>query len=488
MRKAMPDQFTILPRPGALARNFSKLFSVLTVFVIAAFLAIANGEMALAASNGPVAGQESTSRAITLGLNKSIVIDLPRDVKDVLVSNPAKADAVMRTSRRVYVIGREIGQTNIFFFDAAGRNIMSLELQVERDMATLRLMLKRLLPDANIKVDSLNENVILTGTAPNPSASSRAADLAGRFVGDAEKVLNMLSIQDNQQVMIKVVIAEMERTATKQFGVDIDAVVRAGSATFNLISANAFSLTGAALSSGFLGGAGSRGDLDIAAVIRALERQGLVKTLAEPTLTAISGESASFLAGGEFPIPVGSDEDGITIEYKPFGVALAFTPIVLSSGRISLRIKTEVSETTTDGAFSIASSSSASTVSIPGLSVRRAETTVELPSGGTLAIAGLIKDETRQSLDGVAGVKDLPILGALFRSQEFQNAETELVVLITPYLVSPAHRDEFALPTEGFTQPPDLRAIILGRLNEVYGVRGAQPTGNYRGQYGFIVD
>lgn len=464
-----------------------------TVFVLMTMLSVAipsflSGHDAVAADSNPIQDQGLLGEVITLGLNKSIVIDLPRDVKDVLVSNPAKADAVMRTSRRVYIIGREMGQTNIFFFDHSGENIMSLELKVERDMAALRTMFRRLIPDANIKVDSINENVVLTGTVPNPAASSRAADLAGRFAGDPKKVMNMLAIQDNQQVMIKVVIAEMARETTKQFGVDVNAAIRAGSATFNLVTQNPFSLTGAALSGTALAGAVSTSGLDISSVVRALERQGLLKTLAEPTLSAISGESASFLAGGEFPIPVGSDQNGITIEYKPFGVALAFTPVVLSSGRISLRIKTEVSETTTDGSFALGNSNSNAIINIPGLSVRRAETTVELPTGGTLAIAGLIKEETRQSLDGVAGIKDLPVLGALFRSQEFQNSETELVVLITPYMVEPARREEFALPTDGFTQPPDLKSVILGRLNEVYGVRGAEPSGNYQGQYGFIVE
>ena len=441
-----------------------------------------------AANQAPISGENLNPEVVSLGLNKSMVIDLPRDVKDVLVSNPAKADAIMRTSRRAYIIGREVGETNIFFFDNNGQHILSLELQIDRDLAGLRSMLRRLIPDANISVDSINENIVLTGTAPNPAASGRAADLAGRFAGDPEKVLNMLAIQDNQQVMIKVVIAEMERESTKQFGVDIDAVIRAGSATFNLVSQNPFSLTGTPLASSLAGTALRSGNVDIDAAVRAMERNGSLRTLAEPTLSAISGESASFLAGGEFPIPVGSDENGVTIEYKPFGVALAFTPIVLSSGRISLRIKTEVSETTTDGSFSLGSGNTNAIVSVPGLAVRRAETTVELPSGGTLAIAGLIKDETRQSVDGIAGIKDLPILGALFRSQEFKNSESELVVLITPYLVQPAHRDDFALPTDGFTQPPDLKSIILGRLNEVYGVRGAQPSGNYQGQYGFIVD
>ncbi len=439
-------------------------------------------------SSAPISELDLAPEVINLGLNKSIVIDLPRAAKDVLVSNPDKADAIMRTPYRAYVIGQEIGQTNIFFFDEQGNQIVSLELVIERDLTALRGMMNRLLPGTNINIDTINENIILTGTVSSQAEAGRAADIAGRFAGDPEKVMNMVSIEGMDQVMIKVTIAEMERSTAKQFGIDIDAVIAAGSTTFNLLTANPFSVTGAPLTGANFGANYVSGGDSVRSILRALERQGLLKTLAEPTLTAVSGESASFLAGGEFPVPVGSDDNGITIEYKPFGVSLAFTPVVLSEGRISMRVKTEVSETTTDGAFSIGSANSSATVSIPGLKVRRAETTVEMSSGSSLVIAGLIKEETRQSLNGIPGIKDLPILGGLFRSHEFQNSETELVVIITPYVVEPVQRDQLALPTDGFSQPSDSRAILFGRLNEIYGIAGSSPAGSYQGNAGFIYD
>ncbi len=436
----------------------------------------------------PLTDQNLTPEVVTLGLNKSIVVDLPRPAKDVLVSSPAKADAIMRTPYRAYIIGQEIGQTNIFFFDEGGNQIVSLELIIERDLTALRSMMSRLLPDGNILIDTINENIILTGTVNSQAEAGRAADIAARFAGDPEKVMNMVSIIGRDQVMLKVTIAEMERSVSKQFGVNTSSLIDSGSLAFNILTSNPFSISGSALSGTRLLATYTSGATTIDAAIRALEQQGLIKTLAEPTLTAVSGETASFLAGGEFPIPIGTGDDGVTIEYKPFGVGLAFTPVVLSEGRISLRVKAEVSETTTDGAFSLGTGSNSTSVSVPGLKVRRTETTVEMSSGSSLVVAGLIKEETRQSLNGIPGIKDLPVLGGLFRSQEFQNSETELVIIITPYIVNPVHQSQLALPTDGMSQPSDVRAILFGRLNEVYGVGGASPSGAYQGGAGFIIE
>ena len=250
---------------------------------------------------------------------------------------------------------------------------------------------------------------------------------------------------------------------------------------------NQFSLVGRALTNmgamaGNVGGAcqpptttscvfgGSPSPNNLQGTIQALERVGLVHTLAEPNLTAVSGEAAKFLAGGEFPVPTGRDNQGnVTIEYKPFGVGLAFTPVVLSKGRISLQVSTEVSELTNTGAFTLASSTSGAGLTLPALAVRRTETTVELPSGGTLAIGGLIQQQTKQNMDSLPGVKDLPVLGALFRSRDFQNNETELVVTVTAYLVNPASPAQIAGPDDGFVTPSDLESILLGRLNVQYG-------------------
>jgi len=215
-----------------------------------------------------------------------------------------------------------------------------------------------------------------------------------------------------------------------------------------------------------------------------MERVGVLRTLAEPTLTAITGESAKFLAGGEFPVPTGRDRDGnITIEFKPFGVGLGFTPVVLSGGRISMKVSTEVSELSSQGAVTLG------TISIPALKVRRAETTVELPSGGSLVMAGLIQESLKQTINGFPGIKDVPILGSLFRSRDFQNSETELVVIVTPYIVKSVARDKLVRPDKGFEVASDMETIFMGQLHKIYGVRGRPlPRGAYRGGVGFIIE
>jgi pilus assembly protein CpaC len=215
-----------------------------------------------------------------------------------------------------------------------------------------------------------------------------------------------------------------------------------------------------------------------------MESDGLLRTLAEPTLTAISGETANFLAGGEFPVPVGTDSDnGITIEFKKFGVGLGFTPLVMSEGRISLKISTEVSEPSNEVDVKLGLG-----VEVPGLSVRRAETTVELPSGGSIAMAGLIKDTTRVEFNGTPYLKNLPILGVLFRSRDFQQGQSELVVIVTPYIVDPVNEEQLAMPTDGLVNANERQAILFGRLNRIYGRPGKRPAGTYHGNVGYIVE
>ena len=433
-------------------------------------------------------GANYAPEVIRLGLNKSIVVDLPRAAKDVLVSDPTKADAVMRTPRRAYVIGMNVGQTNIFFFDEAGRQILSLELQIERDLAALNSMYRRLLPGSSIKVDAINENVVLSGSVTSNEDAARAADLAARFAGDPAKVVNMLAVEGKDQVLLKVTIAEVQRSASKQFGINFDALLNQGTdAVFQVISDNPFNVAGKALSSTGAFTQLTPGNHDILANIRLMEQNGLLRTLAEPTLAAISGETASFLAGGEFPIPVGLNDNKITIEFKQFGVSLGFTPVVLSEGRISLKIKTEVSEISNEGAFALGNAVSNTSLAIPSLKVRRAETTVEMPSGGALVIAGLLRDDVAQGLSGLPGAKDMPVLGALFRSRDFQSDQTELVVLVTPYLAEPTSRKNISLPTDRLAPSSDYTANVIGRLNQLYGVQGAEPQGQYQGNYGFVV-
>ncbi|MFZ2467080.1 MAG: type II and III secretion system protein family protein [Parvibaculum sedimenti] len=430
-------------------------------------------------------GTGKTARSVVLGLNKAAIVELPVAARDVLVSDPKVVDAVVRSATRTYLIGLTVGQTNAFFFNDKGQQILDLEIRVERDLTGLRDALRHYFPDAKIDVQAMNDHIVLSGTIDNASDADKARDLAERYVGKSEQVLNMLAVEGKQQVMLKVTVAEMQRNVIKQLGIDLSAIGNIGNLAVKVATDNPFTIQGGQI--GGLSTSGTSltaGNTTIGAALKALEENGLVRTLAEPTLTAISGEGAKFLAGGEFPIPVSKDNQGnITVSYKPFGVGLAFTPVVLSEGRISLKISTEVSELTTSGAIV------AQGMSIPGLNVRRAETTLELPSGGSLVMAGLLSDKTKQNIDGVPGAKDVPILGALFRSRDYQKNETELVVVVTPYIVDPTNRKNIALPTDGFAPASDMDTVLMGRLNATYGANGNAPTDKkLKGPVGFVVD
>jgi len=425
---------------------------------------------------------ESTAavRHVRLGKNKSVIVELPVDVKDVLVSSPKVADAVMRSTRKAFVIGIDVGNTNVFFFDGSGRQVLTLDVSVEHDVAALQSTLRRLVPSGDIQVEGMKDSVVLTGPIANAADAKKATEIAARFVDDEKKVVNMLTVKGGDQVMLKVTVAEVQRSAIKQLGVDLIANVKVGNFRIGGQTNQPFTVTGE-VPSNALGARWFDGLSEIDTTVRALERNGQLKTLAEPTLTAVSGESADFLAGGEFPIPITESDDKITVEYKKYGVGLAFTPVVLSEGRISLRVQTEVSELTNEGAVTLRS------ISIRGLKVRRANTTVELPSGGSMAIAGLMQDDVRQDLNGTPGLMDVPILGTLFKSRDFRAGQTELVIIVTPFIAAHAERSKLARPDDGLEPATDPESILLGRLNRVYG-RGAVPKGVYKGHYGFILD
>lgn len=469
------------------------------------------------------------SRAVRIGRNKSLLVELPVDLRDVMVSSPDIVDAVVQSSSRVHLIAKKIGQSNAFFFDANGEQVLTLEISVEQDTAVLDTLLQRLLPGANIKSEILNDTVILTGTVRTPVDSNRASDIASRFIvatpesdkRDKNKVVNLLSVEGEEQVMLKVVVAEVQRELLKQFGINLAADINAGNFTWSLLTANALPLTTAAglgalpifgvstagdpsdpavacgagqgcvynqgPAANSFGNSGtvsnwSSSDVKLGKAMRALERDGLVRTLAEPNLTAISGEPAKFLAGGEYPIPVKDSNGQTTVTFKEFGVGVAFTPTVLSEGRISLKIESEVSELSNAGAIVLDSTS------IPALKKRQANSTVELPSGGSIALAGLISDDVRQNIDGFPGLKDVPVLGTLFRSRDFIKRETELVVIVTPYLVKPVAPKDLAKPLDGLAESSDLRANFMGHLNRIYGTESVAPAGDLKGDYGFIVE
>ena len=440
-----------------------------------------------ASKDGPV------SKRITMWLDKAEIVELDTETHDVLVSNPDIVNAVVRSPRRIFLLATKSGQTNAFFFDANGRQILSLDIRVEKDVTDLGGLMKTSMPNSAILVSAMNDNVVLTGTVSSAMEASRAADLAASFTGDVKKVVNMLKVAGGEQVLLKVRMAEMDRSIAKQFGVNLTGEMNINGSPILGSTSNPFGLIGRALSdaSGLRAGAicGAANGLGTGitvpcqnnnsaqGVLQALEQVGLVHMLAEPNLTAVSGETARFNAGGEFPVPTAKDNQGnITLEFKQFGVGLSFTPVVLAPGRISLQLSSEVSELTNTGAFNLQGGTSTVNgvttttqgVTIPALSVRRAQTTVELPSGGSFAIAGLMQHTTKQVIDGFPGLKDMPVLGALFRSRDFQNDETELVVVVSAYLVEPTSAAALAAPTDGFIAPTDPETLLLGRLNAVY--------------------
>jgi pilus assembly protein CpaC len=437
-----------------------------------------------------VVGSDSSSRFVQLGIGKSVVIDLPRDVKDVLVAEPKFANAVIRSTRRAYLIGVSVGQTNIYFFDADGRQIAGFDVAVTRDLNGVRATLQKMLPRSDVRVDGVGDGVMLTGTVASPAEAQQAVEIAARLVGSADKVANNLTIRARDQVMLKVTVAEVQRDVIKQLGIDLNGSLSFGSAVLNFANNNPFTAVGQNL----VDGNGLQyGFKSVSATLRAMERAGVIRTLAEPNLTAISGESANFLAGGEFPIPAGYQCDPtsricqLAIQFKKFGVGLNFTPVVLSEGRISLKVMTEVSELSNENSITLVSGNSSQ--NIPSIKTRRAETTVEIPSGGALAMAGMIQEQTKQAISGFPGLMQVPVLGTLFRSRDYVNRQTELMVIVTPFIARSVARKDLSRPDDGFQDPSDPAAILLGRLNKIYGAPGsAAPASGYQGKYGFILD
>ena len=491
-----------------------------------------------------LAAPGGASQSLSLPQGKSAIVELPVDARDVLVTNPGVADALLRTPRRIFILGLKSGQTDAVFFDAAGRRILSLNVRVDQDTLAIAQTINRILPGARVRVDAINDSVILSGQVANLGDADKAVSIARASVAKPnEQVLNMMTIAGKDQVMLKVRIVEMQRNIIKQLGFNLSAVLnQIGEPQYLLGTAASFAVNG-----GQLGGistgyklntnqapvvsrstvipnqvydsatgtyhteyarqnfdfvdrndplavnkpsAGSAGLNQAESTLKAFERVGLVRLLAEPNLTAVSGESAKFLAGGEYPVPVAQDDKGkISIEFKPFGVGLGFTPVVLSSGRIALKISTEVSELTSQNAFSLNNAGTGTSLTIPALNVRRAETSVELPSGGSMMIAGLLQETTKQNLDSLPGMTTLPVLGSLFRSRDFLSGETELVVIVTPYIVTSTSPDNLQTPVDGLRIASDASTILLGQLNKAYKSKPqAQAGRTYQGPYGYVIE
>jgi len=442
-----------------------------------------------------VTGSVAKTRFLALGIGKSMVVDLPHDVKDVLVADPKIANAVIRSPQRAYIIGAAVGQTNVVFFDADGQQIAAYDIAVKRDLNGVRAALKQTLQGINI--EGIGDSVILTGSVSSPIEAQQAGEVAARLVGGADKVVNGIVVRGRDQVMLKVTVAEVRRDIIKQMGVDLSASMNYGTAVVDFNNTNPFTANSGPLvpGNGFSPSAITKGLPSVTATMRAMESAGVVRTLAEPNLTAISGESATFISGGEFPIPTGvtcqTSTSGVigqcvqTVSFKKFGISLNFTPVVLSEGRISLRVMTEVSEVSTENSLQGGQNGT----TIPSIKTRRAETTLEIPSGGSMAMAGLIQEQTKQAVNGMPGVDSIPIFGALFRSQDFVNHQTELMVLVTPYVVRAVAQKELSRPDDGFAPASDSQSTLLAQINRIYGVAArAEPVGSFPANFGFIID
>lgn len=453
-----------------------------------------------------------------LPINRSSLVVVKTPIKEVVIANPDVADVYVNNSKTLTVIGKLAGHTNVRLFDGDGKLMQTLEVSVGYDLPAIRKALKNFLPDETIGVEMVNSSIALTGQVHSSTATDKALKIVQEYIGNAAgdsksaasaptsedgnqypKILNMMKIISGQQVMLKVRVSEVNRDALKRLGIDPSLVLSGGNFTFGGALGSAISglAVGAVANSTLPNPDDIRGTSSFlwqsnanhraGAVINALERDGLVKTLAEPNLVAVSGEQAEFLAGGEIPVvtPQSSSAGSnvtATVEYKPFGISVKFTPDVLSQNRIRMVVQPEVSE------ISTANSVVMNGFTIPSITTRRAKTTVELAPGESFMIAGLIKDNTKASIDQLPGLKELPVLGALFRSTEFQRNETELVISVTPYMVDPLKNSDVKLPTDDFRPASQMEMFFYGALGAITTDEHSAYIPQLEGPTGFMVD
>jgi pilus assembly protein CpaC len=438
-------------------------------FTIAAALGLA-----LAAPITPAMAQPTVAPAeeVTLSAGTGRLVQLNGEMADLFVANEAVADVQVRSNTSVYIFGRTAGQTTVYATDRNGRVIYSASVRVGQNLASVDQMLNLAMPEADITATPMNGLVLLTGSVAAPADVEEAQRLVQAFVGEGTQVISRLRTATPQQVMLRVRIAEVSRAFIRELGVNLAALNPGSGFSFfrgarslvdplenPLGSLFGGGFNGVADGTSTIGGNASVGDLDIAAALDARDNNGHVTILAEPNLTALSGETANFLAGGEFPVPIAQTLGQVTIEYKQYGVGLAFTPFVLEDGRISMRVRPEVSELSTEGSIRL------NGFDVPALTTRRAETTVELGSGQSFMIAGLLRNTSTNTIDKTPFLGNLPIIGALFRSNRFRRAETELVIIVTPYLVQPINPNRVALPTDGFRAADDAQRLLGGQMH-----------------------
>ena len=449
-----------IPLQNALA------IALLIALALAALIAVATVALAQPRQQQPRQLQavpnvtvSQAPQALELAVGRSIIVNSDQDIRRISLAAPDTADVLLLSPRQVYLTGKAPGATNLTLW-GAGEAVMAIfDLDVSPDQTQLKRILASVLPnERGIRVVTSGKTILLTGSVSSAPSLATALSLAETFAPG--KVQNLLSVGGVQQVMLEVRVAEMSRSVLQRFGINFS-LNSGGNIVHSMLGGLTTYASGALTPTTAVGavvspnlGSGNT----LTSFIDALKDSGLVKVLAEPNLICLSGKSASFLAGGEIPIPIPQALGTVAIEYKPFGVGLNFTPLVLESGRISIQVNPEVSEL--DYSLGVTINS----WQIPGLTTRRASTTVELASGQSFAIAGLIKDSTRESIKKFPGLGDLPVLGALFRSSEFRKNETELVIIVTPHLVKPLNMAKQTLPTDGFKEPTPYEFFVSGQL------------------------
>jgi pilus assembly protein CpaC len=456
--------------------------------ILAAVAAIMGGAASLPAQATEIVATNGTP--LTLESNEGVLVKLSASASSVFVANPDVADVAVKSPKLVYVFGKKRGETVLYAVDEQENVLVSMRLSVTHNLTRLREQLRDLVPDGEIDAQSVDYGLVLSGFVSDAAYADDAARLAALFIDPkTEAVINRLQTTSPNQVNLRVRVAEVKRSVIRQLGIDWAIATNSANMLFGVGSTQAFAGQLATLLSGVqqsdLSRIGfSQDKFSVDALIDALATEGLATVLAEPNLTALSGETASFLAGGEFPVPTpqSSTEGGttntvITVVFKKFGVSLSFTPTVLSGNRISMRVAPEVSALTNDGAVQI------SGFTIPALTTRKAETTVELGSGQSFAIAGLIQNTMVHDYKKIPGLGDLPILGELFKSDSFQRDESELIIIVTPYTVTPVSAPLLASPTDAITGPEGSQRVALGAR----GAAGRPATPGLNGSAGFIV-
>ena len=446
---------------------------------------------AMAVKVDTAAAQVGVRRAYGLEVNKGRLIRLPNPAKVVFIANPKIADIQVKSPTLVYLFAKKVGETTLIAVDGEEKVLINALVSVNHNLSRLRRTIRAVLPQRGIKIRSVDGSIVLAGKVESPTEAAKAVELAVRVAGDSKQVVNQLKVVGPNQVNLRVRVVEMSRQAMRQLGINWDALMQRGTMILQAATGLATTASGAfppatpfALrrtinqrTSNSLGLNYRSGPYNVNAVIDALETEGLIKVLAEPNLTALTGKSANFLAGGEFPIPVPQDGGAIGIEFKKFGVELAFIPVIHSGKRISLRVRTEVSQLSTAGAITLQGTS------IPALTTRRAETSVDVSSGQSFAIAGLLQNNVTKDLSKVPWLGDVPVVGRLFTSEQFQRNETELVIIVTPYVVRPGARRQIARAANRAAHM-DIKRIVLGRK------KGRKVTSPKRlvGPAGFILE